>query len=111
MLSRAFLSKYQQNVEREMKKPKIKAPPKLSPQEGRVYDALAKARTFGCSVFYLYRTAREMSALAALKRRIKDRQMQQHVGVLVARLNKKRRRTMIVPGGGHNYILRRRRTR
>lgn len=91
------------------KSTKTKAPPKLSPQEGRVLARLmlAKKMNYRALVQELYCAAKDTTVEQAS--RVPHRRRQQHVGVLVARINKKRRRTMIVPGGDHTYVIRRRR--
>lgn len=94
-----------------MKKPtKTKVPPKLSPQEDRVHLTLKGCGNSGADVGYLYAMATQR--IGTKRSRIPHRKMQQHVGVLIARINKKRRRTIIVPGGKklpHTYVIRRRR--
>ncbi len=85
-----------------------KAPPRLSPQEQIVSECLLNKKK--CSVFFLYWNARKINVRVAS--RIEDRRMQQHVGVIVARINKKRRKFVIVPGGKaepRTYKLTRRR--
>lgn len=76
-----------------MKTKKSKAPVKLSPQETKVMGAFSAARQL--PVKTLYRVARGLKLSNKLPA---HRAMQQHVGVLVARLNRKRRKFVIVPG-------------
>lgn len=91
-------------------------PVKLSPQEDRVFHYLKTARTRDrdvidngglCYVEKLYRCAKQTDA----KRLPAHRRMQQHVGVIVARINKKQKKYVIKPGGKdapRTYVLRRR---
>lgn len=84
-------------------------PVKLSPQETRVFDQLKLARSmnYKAVVVELYRAAKDMKATP----RVAHRRMQQHVGVIVARLNKKQKKYVIKPGGKdapRTYVLRRR---
>lgn len=74
-----------------------KAPAKLSPQEQRVLDRLmlAKSMNYIPIVRELYGAAKDSARLP----RLEHRKMQQHVGVIIARINKKRRKFVIVPGG------------
>lgn len=83
-----------------------KMPPKLSPQEDRVFKALLFAKS--ADVLQLYRIARATTYKQA--DRVPHRRRQQHVGVLVMRINKKRRKHVIVPGDRpRTYKLTRRR--
>lgn len=79
-------------------KPKRASVIKLSPQEKRVMFCLTvwrKEHKKPAPVERLYMHAREVSNRKLPPHRV----MQQHVGVIVARLNKKQRRFAILPGG------------
>lgn len=84
-------------------KPTIGAP--LGPQERTIIDALdGKA---SCSIFYLYRTVMRMPIAKATV--IETRVMQQKIGGIVSRLNKKLKGRRVVTGeaGTATYRLRR----
>lgn len=66
---------------------------KLSPQETRVMAALRTSKVL--PVEQLYSAAKKLITAA----RVPHRAQQQHVGVLIARLNKKQQRFTIKPGG------------
>lgn len=83
---------------------------KLSPQEHRVLLCLEAHRVtdnIPVSVEKLYRAAK----LTDVKKLPAHRRMQQHVGVIIARLNVKRKKFVVRPGGKdapRTYVLRRR---
>lgn len=93
-----------------MKRGTKKAPPKLSPQETRVLSVLMVMRKRTAHIDFLYRQAKVLSV--AEIRKVPHRKMQQHVGVVIARVNRKRRKFVIKPGGKdapRTYRLTRRR--
>lgn len=83
---------------------------KLSPQESNVFNTLTKIRPLAASVFHLYCKAKGLSGKDVTAATVvSHRRMQQHVGVLIARINKKQRKFVAKPGESERtYVLRRR---
>jgi len=88
-----------------IKKHAVKPPrPELSLQEERVYTSLLVRKGRSVGVHRLYSAAKRprpsgyTSSEARAQDKIPHRKMQQHVGALVARINKKVKRFVIKPG-------------
>lgn len=102
-LSVAFVKKFSANVVKAITGPA--KPVKLSKQESQIFVVLKARKTM--AVIDLYASA--VGGVRAMKMRNQHRRMQQHVGVLIARINAKQRKFVIKPGDEpRTYSMKRR---